>query len=69
MGGKVGSLQYLNDPLTGDLARWLAPADPTTTRAAIKASRESRPIQVLIAPPLLASILGARSTTGTSTLA
>src|SRR3954451_11470184 len=62
IGGNVGSLQYLNDPLTGDVARWLAPADPTTTRAAIKASRESGPIQCFIAPPLLASILGASST-------
>src|SRR5207253_9605128 len=29
-GGKVGLSQYLNDPCTGALRRWLAPAVPTT---------------------------------------
>src|SRR5215210_2587377 len=58
MGGNVGSLQYLNEPLTGEVTRWPAPAVPTTARAAIKASRESGVIQRFIAPPLLASILG-----------
>jgi hypothetical protein len=53
IGGKVGSLQYLKDFLTGDVALWLAPADPTATRAAVRASRESGPIQRFIAPPLL----------------
>src|SRR5436309_9408439 len=58
MGGNVGSLQYLNEPFTGEVTRWLAPAVPTTARAAIKASRESGPTERFIAPPLLASILG-----------
>ena len=53
IGGKVGSLQYLNEPFTGEVTRWLAPAVPTTTAAAIKATRESGPIQRFIAPPLL----------------
>src|SRR5919204_2335631 len=42
IGGNVGSLQYLNDPFTGDVTRWLAPAVPTTASAAVRASRESR---------------------------
>src|SRR5712691_8025331 len=58
IGGKVGSLQYLSEPFTGEVTRWLAPAVPTTARAAIKASRESGPTRRFIAPPLLASIQG-----------
>jgi hypothetical protein len=69
IGGKVGSLQYLNEPFTGEVTRWLAPAVPTTARAAIKASRESRPARFFMAAPLLASILGARYVVEASTLA
>jgi hypothetical protein len=39
IGGKVGSLQYLKDPLTGDFTWWLAPAVPTTVKTASAASK------------------------------
>src|SRR5690348_2419718 len=68
IGGDVGSSQYLNEPLTGDLTSWLAPAVPTTASAATKASRESGQTTRFIAPPLLASTLGRELSEG-STLA
>jgi hypothetical protein len=52
IGGKVGLSQYLKEPFTGEFTRWLAPADPTTARAAITASTESEPSKSFIAPPL-----------------
>ena len=47
MGGKVGSLQYLNEPLTGEAA----PTVPTTARAAIKARMPIGPKLRFMAPP------------------
>src|ERR671936_591355 len=51
IGGNVGSLQYLNDPFTGDAASRLAPAVPTTARrAAATASSERTLTTRFIAP-------------------
>src|ERR671931_2522803 len=51
IGGNVGSLQYLNDPFTGEASLGLAPPPPATTSAvATGASRKRTLTTRLIAP-------------------
>ena len=55
IGGKLGSLQYLRDPFTGEVTWELAPPVPTTTSAvATRASRDRTLTTRLIAPSSLA---------------
>src|SRR5205085_11201921 len=44
IGGKLGSLQYLNDPFTGEVTVGLAPPPPATASAAVtSANRKTTP--------------------------
>ncbi len=44
MGGNVGSLQYLNEPLTGDVTCCPAPAVPATVSTTTPTNRATAPM-------------------------